>query len=308
MLEGIKCLVIGGGGFIGTHLCQALTKYGANVSGFGRRQSYPEALQHIAWTYGSFSDREALEHAIEENEIIFHLLSSRVVESSNKNPISDLMTDVSNSVYLFDLCRKFKTRKIIFVSSGGTVYGIQSQIRIPETAQTNPISAYGINKLAIEKYLNLYHYLHGLNYNIVRVANPYGPFQDPARKQGVVAALIHKMINNQPIEIWGNGEVVRDYIYVDDVIDALIAVLNYDGPHRVFNVGSGVGRSIREVIEDIQLVTGKSTVQKIYQPARITDVPTNVLDISLIHQEIGWIPHTPWMKGLQVTADWLGAQ
>jgi UDP-glucose 4-epimerase len=306
MLEGIKCLVIGGGGFIGTHLCQTLTKYGAIVTGFGRRQSYPNALQNISWAQGSFSDQVILKRAIEDNQIIFHLLSSGIRENANKNSVLDLMNDVNHSINLFDLCCTSNVRKIIFVSSGGTVYGIQSPIHIPETAQTNPISPYGISKLAIEKYLNLYHHMHGLNYTILRVANPYGPFQDPARKQGVVAALLHKLKNDQAIEIWGNGEAIRDFIYIDDVIEALTSTIHYNGPHRIFNVGSGVGRSVRQVIEDIQLVLGKSAIEKIYQPERTTDVPANVLDIGLIHRELGWMPRTQWMQGLQLTAEWMG--
>ena len=126
-----------------------------------------------------------------------------------------------SSLALFDICRNSGVKRIVFVSSGGTIYGPSAQIPISETAPTDPITAYGVGKLAIEKYLALYEHLFGLDYRILRVANPFGPFQIPLKNQGVIAALISRALKNEPIEIWGDGSVVRDYIYVDDVVAAL---------------------------------------------------------------------------------------
>src|SRR5262245_14677467 len=168
-LKGVSCLVLGGGGFIGTNLCRALAGLGARVQGFGRRQSYPEALEGVAWTQGDFTDGAALARVVEGQEIVFHLVGGTVPESSNKDPVADLMSCAVASLHLLDICRASGVRKIVFVSSGGTVYGIPSDIPIPETAQTNPISAYGISRLAVEKYLNLYHHLYGLGYVVLRV-------------------------------------------------------------------------------------------------------------------------------------------
>jgi len=304
-LQGVSCLVLGGGGFIGTNLCRALVGLGARVQSFGRRQSYPEALEGVAWAQGDFTDGAALARVVEGQEIVFHLVGGTVPENSNKDPVADLMSCAVASLHLLDICRASGVRKIVFVSSGGTVYGIPSDIPIRETAQTNPISAYGISRLAVEKYLNLYNHLYGLGYIVLRVANAYGPFQSPTRRQGVVPALLRRILDGQEPEIWGAGEVVRDFVYVADVVQALIAAVGYEGPHHVFNVGSGVGRSILQIIDDIRATFDRGPVESVHKPARATDVPENVLDITLIREQVGWRPRTDWVDGLRATAAWL---
>ena len=305
-LATMPCVVLGGGGFIGTHLCGALVRAGARVSAFGRSRSYPEALSGVAWRSGEFSDRTALARAIEGAELVFHLLGGSTPESSNRDPLGDLLSSTAASLQLLENCRAAGVRKIVFLSSGGTVYGVPAHVPISETVATDPISAYGISKLAIEKYLYLYKHLYGLDYSILRVANPFGPYQNPLRRQGLVAALIHRILRRQPIEIWGDGKVVRDYIYVEDVINAVLSVVGYKGPNRILNVGSGVGRSVAEVADDIGRVLGQE-IRCIYRPGRATDVPINVLDIELIGQELGWRPTTPWNDALVKTAAWLGS-
>ena len=305
VLGGAACLVLGAGGFIGTHLCRGLSRRGAQVHGFGRRQGYPEALQGIHWTTGDFSDRAALARAVEGAEFVFHLLGGSTPESSNKDPVADLVSGAVMSVQFLEICRAAAVRKVVFVSSGGTVYGIPRQIPIPESAPTDPISAYGISRLAVEKYLHLYRYLHGLDYTVLRVANAFGPYQSPNRRQGVVAALLHSILQGRPVEIWGDGRVVRDFVYVDDVVDALTVAAGYDGPHRVFNVGSGVGRSILEVVDQIGAMLGLPDVVKVLKAGRATDVPVNVLDTSLIGREIGWTPTSDWTAALRETAAWM---
>ncbi len=305
-LHGVNCLVLGGGGFIGTHLCQALVRLDAQVSGFGRSRTDPRALAGVVWTSGEFADRTALARAVEGCEVVFHLLGGSIPDSlQNETPLGDLLSSAAASLQLLEICRASMVRKVLFVSSGGTVYGIPRAIPIPESAPTDPISAYGISKLAVEKYLALYHYLHGCDYGVLRVANTFGPYQSPHRRQGLIAAFMHRIARGQPVEIWGDGRVVRDYIYIDDVIDAILAAAGYDGPHHVFNVGAGVGRSVLEVVTDIADVLGRPDVVPIHKPGRATDVPVNVLDIALIRREFGWSPRTVWREGLQLTADWM---
>jgi UDP-glucose 4-epimerase len=304
-LHGVNCLVLGGGGFIGTHLCQALLRLDAQVSGFGRSRTDPRALAGVVWTSGEFADRTALARAVEGCEVVFHLLGGSIPDSSNRDPLGDLLSSAAASLQLLEICRASMVRKVLFVSSGGTVYGIPRAIPIPESAPTDPISAYGISKLAVEKYLALYHYLYGCDYSILRVANTFGPYQSPHRRQGLIAAFMHRTARGQPVEIWGDGRVVRDYIYIDDVIDAILAAAGYDGPHHLFNVGAGVGRSVLEVVTDIAKVLGRPDIVPIHKPGRATDVPVNVLDITLIRRELGWSPRTDWRDGLQQTADWI---
>jgi UDP-glucose 4-epimerase len=305
VLSGTACLVLGGGGFIGTHLCLGLARLGARVQGFGRQPAYPEALHGIRWTTAEFADRAALARAIDGTEIVFHVLGGTTPESSNKDPVADLQSCAIATLEMLEICRVSNIRKIVFLSSGGAVYGLPRAIPIPETASTEPICAYGISKLAVEKYLSLYRRLHDLDYAILRVANPFGTYQRPDRRQGVIAALTYRMLQNEPVEIWGDGQVVRDFIYIEDVVRAVIEVIGYCGPHRVFNVGSGVGRTILDVVADIAAVLEKPGIVPIYKPGRVTDVPVNILDITLIERELGWTPRTDWLSALAGTASWL---
>jgi UDP-glucose 4-epimerase len=304
-LRDVSCLVLGGGGFMGTHLCQALLREGAQVRGFGRSRTDPGALAGVVWTSGEFADRTALARAVEGCEVVFHMLGGSIPDSSNRDPLGDLLSSVVPALQLLEICRASSVREILFISSGGTVYGIPQAIPVPESAPTEPISAYGISKLAIEKYLALYHHLYGCDFSVLRVANAFGPYQNPHRRQGLIAAFMHRLAQGQPVEIWGDGRVVRDYIYISDVIDAVLQTATYDGPHHVFNVGGGVGRSVLEVVTDIADVLGCPKIVPIHKSGRATDVPVNVLDIALIQRELGWSARTVWSDGLRLTADWI---
>lgn len=304
-LRGVSCLVLGAGGFIGGNLCRALSRAGARVHGFGRGPAYPDALDGLRFTRGEFSDRGALARAADGADIVFHLLGGSTPDVSNKDPIADLGGNLLPSVQLLETCRAAGVSRVVFVSSGGTVYGVPASVPIGEEAATNPISAYGINKLTVEKYLHLYRYLHGLDYLVFRVANPFGPFQSPYRRQGVVAALTRSILNGRPVEIWGDGQVVRDFLYIGDVVEAMVAGIAYRGPHRVMNLGSGIGRSILDVVRDIGETLGHARVDVVHKPGRAADVPANVLDIGLIRRELGWAPRMTWTDALRDTAAWV---
>lgn len=305
-LSGMRCLVVGAGGFLGRNLSAALCDRNAVVQGFGRLPEDEAARDHrIAWTNAPFSDFPALARAVEDQEIVFHLLGSSIPESSNSDPAEDLLSNVFSTIKLLDLCRAARVRKVIFASSGGTVYGIPAVVPTPESATTDPISAYGIGKLAIEKYLALYRHLHGLDYHILRIANPYGPGQSPFKKQGVVASILYRAISGQPFEIWGTGDVTRDFIHVDDVSAAFIGALHYAGDQRIMNVGSGHGLTINQVVGDVQQVLGLTGVRVTRKPGRAADVPVSVLDTELIRTATSWRPRVEWIDGLTQTAAWM---
>jgi UDP-glucose 4-epimerase len=306
-LAGVNCLVIGAGGFIGSHLCHALAQSGARVHGFGRRPKYADSLPQIRWTTGEFNDRAALALAVDGAELVFHLLGGTNPEVSNKDPIADLQVNTLASVQLLELCRVAQVRRFVFVSSGGTVYGVPAGVPILETAPTDPISAYGINKLMVEKYLRLYQHLHGLSSISLRVANPFGPFQSPYRRQGVVAALIETYLAGRPVELWGDGKIVRDFIFAGDLAQAILRAALYQGPHQVMNIGSGVGRSVLDVVQSVSVALGLPQPQVIHKPGRQGDVPANVLDIGRAREALDWEPQTDWIAGLRLTADWIGA-
>jgi UDP-glucose 4-epimerase len=302
---GVTSLVLGGGGFIGINLCKKLAHLGFDVRAYGRRPVYPDVLKDVIWFQGEFNDRTALARAVEGTDVVFHLISGSIPESSNKDPAADLASTAISTLHLLEICRASDVRKIVFISSGGTVYGPGGPTPTPETAATDPVSAYGISKLATEKYLRLYQHLHGLDYGILRVSNPYGPYQNPNRRQGIVAALMNRIMNGQDLEIWGNGDVVRDFVHVDDVAEAIAAVAGYEGPCKLFNVGSGVGRSIKQVVDAVIATMRVPGAKVVYRPGRATDVPISVLDIQLIKREMGWMPGTDWIEGLEKTADWV---
>ena len=297
--------MLGAGGFIGGHLCHALVAAGARVHGFGRRPAFDGALPSIRFTHGEFTDRAALALAVDGAETVFHLLGGTNPEVSNKDPIADLQVNTIASVQLLELCRAARVRRIVFVSSGGAVYGVPAEVPIGEHAPTHPISAYGINKLMVEKYLQLYARLDGPSALSLRVANPFGPYQSPFRRQGLVAAMTETVLAGRPVEIWGDGRIVRDYLYVGDVADALVAAATYEGDAPVINIGSGVGRSVLDVVQDVATAAGRPTPHIVHRPARRADVPVNVLDTSLARRELGWTPRTDWSDGLRRTASWI---
>jgi len=304
-LRGRPCLVLGAGGFIGSAVCRALSEVGAQVHGFGREPAYPDAPGPVRFTRGEFDNKAAIARAVDGAEIVFHLLGGSTPDLSNKDPVAELQ-GLAQSIRLLETCRLASVSRVVFVSSGGTVYGVPASVPVTEEAPTDPISAYGINKLIVEKYLHLFRHLHGIDSVVLRVANPFGPFQDPFRRQGVIAALTHAIANRRPAEVWGDGRVVRDFVYVDDVAEALMLSAAYEGPHRVFNVGSGVGRSVLDVVRDIGRVLDWADVPVIHKAGRVADVPANVLDIERIRRELGWVPRTGWMDALRLTAAWIG--
>jgi len=304
-LDGLRCLVLGAGGFLGRSLAAALCDRGAIVQGYGRMSEDEGRDPRAVWTNATFADLSALARALEGQEVVFHLLGSSTPESSNRDPGEDLTASVFTTVKLLDLCRSASVRKIVFASSGGTVYGVPTIIPTPESAPTDPISAYGINKLAVEKYMALYRHLYGLDYQVLRIANPYGPGQSPFKKQGVVASIMHSALSGHAVEIWGTGEVTRDFIHVDDVASAFLHALDYAGEQRVMNVGSGVGRTVNQIVEDVRDALGLPQIEIVRKSARAADVPVSVLDTTLITRETGWRPRIAWQAGLARTAAWM---
>lgn len=304
-LAGVRCLVLGAGGFLGSALCAALRDQGAVVHAYGRSLAAAPPQGGALWTEATFEDAPALAAALRGQEMVFHLLSSSLPESSNRNPAADVAAQVIPSILLLELCRAARVRKLVFASSGGTVYGIPSAVPTPEGASTAPITAYGINKLMIERYLELFRHLYGLDYHVLRIANPYGPGQSPFKKQGVVAAMLHRALSGSAIELWGTGEVTRDFIHVDDVSSAFVAAARYDGPHRTMNVGSGQGRSLNQLVADVRDVLGQPALEIVRKSTRAADVPISVLDTTLIQRATAWRPGVEWMDGLAATAGWM---
>ncbi len=299
----MRALVLGGGGFIGSHLVTSLLAQDAKVRVLERpyRQRSPVLPAHPAleWQEGDFGNTQDIHRALEEVDIVFHLVSTTQPQSSNDDPVFDVESNLVATLRLLEQLRGRNTA-LIFVSSGGTVYGRPQHTPIAETHPTEPTCSYGIVKLAIEKYLALHHLLYGLNYRVLRVANPYGPGQETNHAQGVVGTFLSRVLHDEPITVWGDGTVVRDYLYIADTVSALQRAAEYHGTERIFNIGSGSGHSVREIVAAIEQVTGKSA-QLQYTAARKFDVPVSVLDIGRARQELGWQPQISLAEGLRLT-------
>jgi UDP-glucose 4-epimerase len=231
-------------------------------------------------------------------------LRDRVVLHSDEEPIFDVQTNLVATLQLLEAMRSFGIKDLVFASSGGTVYGPPLRAPIDEEHPTNPTTSYGITKLAIEKYLLLEKQLHGLKPVILRVANPYGERQRVEFAQGVVAAFLKRALANEPIEIWGDGAVVRDYLHVGDVAEAFAAALDYRGDECTFNIGSGSGTSLHELVAILGQALGRD-LRVEYRPGRDFDVKSNVLCCEKAHKVLGWRPKVPMEEGLQRTVNWL---
>jgi UDP-glucose 4-epimerase len=298
----MNCLVLGGAGFLGSHLCDALLCGGHSVRVFDRvnvaRGNLAGILDRVEMIEGDFSDSSLHADLAAGSDIVYHLISTTVPRTSNGDPAFDVESNVVATVRFLAAARAATVKKIVFFSSGGTVYGVPRCWPISEGHPTDPICSYGIGKLAIEKYLKLFHHLHGLDYTVLRISNPYGARQRPTGVQGVVAAFADRMRRNAPLEIWGDGSTVRDYIHVSDVVRAALAAGRYGGVDRIFNIGSGRGLSLLEVAAAMG-AAARVTPEIVFSKAGRQDVSANVLDITRARRRLCWQPMVSFDAGLR---------
>jgi UDP-glucose 4-epimerase len=301
----MKCLVLGGNGFIGSHLVDWLLRAGHRVRVHDcRDELFRKPLSNVEYIRGRLEDRELLRHALNSVEVVFHLIGTTLPVTSNENPIMDVQSNVVGTLGLLEECVRADVSRLVFMSSGGTVYGIPRSNPIKESHPTNPICSYGITKLAVEKYLNLFYHLYGLEYMVLRCSNAYGPRQNLWGQQGAIGVFMGKVVRGEPITIWGDGTAVRDYIFVEDVARAL--VLAAENPRRslTLNIGSGLGHSLNQVLALIFAVTGRET-QVRYESTRKADVPANVLDPTLAANELHWRSEIVLKEGIRRTWAWI---
>jgi UDP-glucose 4-epimerase len=291
-------------------LVVALLDQGLFVRCFDRAQAVPLGNSHLnnpnfEMYEGDFTSEADIRKALEGCDICYHLASTTLPKSSNADPEFDIETNVQGTVRLLTYAAKSSIKKVIFISSGGTVYGVPIHIPILEMHPNDPLCSYGITKLAIEKYLRLFHHMHGLDYTVLRLANPYGEQQRTHASQGAVAVFLGNVLRGEPVEIWGDGSVVRDYIHIADVVDALLLSREQtSGEHHIFNIGGGRGHSLNELLDIIEVVTGR-TANRRYMPGRVFDVPTNVLSIERAKSTLGWSPKIDFEHGLKRFSEWL---
>jgi len=300
----MNCCIIGGSGFIGHHLVQILANQGKKLIVIGRShepiRNLPKGVRYFAGDYG---DKSFLRRVLVDVDEIVDLAYASVPKTSFEDPVKDILNNLPSSVNLFEVACSLPIKKLVIVSSGGTVYGKAVKLPISEDHTTKPISPYGITKLAVENYAFMYHALKGLPVVCVRPANAFGEGQKPFTGQGFVATAIASAIEGREINIFGEQSVIRDLIYVTDVANGIAAALNYCTIGECYNIGSGLGSNNQEIIDMIATIakSRKIEVHLKVLPSRKFDVPANVLDSSKLQNETGWVPNISLLQGLEQT-------
>lgn len=301
-----KCIIFGGNGFIGSHLAVKLAENGYEVCIFDKFSCGVPAIprNNIKLIKGNFFDSKAVDESLKGVDYVFHFISATNPATSMKDPIYDIESNVIGSVKLFQSCIKNDVDKIIFSSSGGTIYGNPMHVPVKETDPCNPINPYAIGKLTIEKYIKYFNYLYGIDYKILRYSNPYGEGQNPQAEQGVIPIFLNKIKHNECPVVYGDGSAVRDYIYIKDAIEATFDLVTKETNFKTFNIGSGAGISIRVLVKVISYVIGKD-VKLDFRENPPAYIPKIILDVSRLTQETGWKPRWDIYKGVERTWEWI---
>ncbi|MCC4247440.1 NAD-dependent epimerase/dehydratase family protein [Microbacterium testaceum] len=283
-----RCLVIGANGFLGSRLADALARTGHEVTGFDRYSRRIRAFESpdVVPLRGDFLDPRDVAAAVSGAEYVFHFLSTTTPASADREPTVDLRTNVSASVELLSLCVTAGVRRVFFASSGGAIYGPQPRRTFAEDAPALPVSPYGIGKLTIERYLDYYATTAGLDSVALRISNPYGPRATPAKGQGIIPITLDRLRRGEPAVQVGDGSMIRDYIHVDDLVARILRMVERAPRHRAYNLGSGRGHSVAEVLAAIRAVVGRDfEIVRAPQPATFVDHV--VLDVARFRDEYG---------------------
>jgi len=303
----MRILLLGAAGFIGTNLAIELSKNECNdITLVDRCDHYFShinrlRLDNVGVKVSELSVDTNFDEVLEGQDVVYHLVSTTVPANSNKHISEELVSNIVLSSNVLDACVRCNVKKVVFISSGGAVYGKESTSPLSEIMPTNPISSYGIQKVAIENLLYLYRHVYGLDYRVVRLSNPYGPYQRPDGLLGAVSTFTYKALRNEVITVYGDGEVVRDFLFIDDAIKAIMKIASEESEYRTFNVGCGYGTSINDVIKTISTVL-KTDLKVIYKEGRKSDVPVNYLNIKRYETLYGPLATVSLEEGIRQTA------
>jgi len=303
-------MLLGAAGFIGTNLVIELAKKPGNeITVVDRDKRYFKTLENmhlprVRFVESKLTMNSDYEGLIEGQDLLYHLISTTTPTTSNQCIAEELKENVVLSANLFEACVHQNVRKVVFLSSGGTVYGKESECPLNENTSTNPITSYGIQKVSIEKLLYLFNYLYGLEYRIVRLANPYGPFQRPNGVLGAVTTFTYKALKDEEITVYGDGSVVRDFIYIDDAVRGIQRIVEGNDENKIFNLGCGYGTSIKEVLGAIERALNVR-LKINYTEARKVDVPVNYLDIKRFETAYGRLNPISLEEGIKKTAEFM---
>jgi len=302
----VTTCVVGGAGFIGAHVTRGLVRSGRDVVVLGRRaepdRELPPGVRYVSGDYG---DVDVVRALLKDADEVIDLAYSTVPKSSFEDPIFDIISNLPASVQLLREAATVGVRRLVLVSSGGTVYGVANSLPIREDHATNPISPYGITKLTIEKYAGMFQRSTGLPVAIARPANAYGEDQHAFTGQGFVATAMHSIIRGDAVGVFGGTGTTRDYVHVSDVAEGIIAILERGTPGHAYNIGTGIGTSNFEVLTEIAPLANRAgcELRTTTLPSRSFDVPANVLDSSKLASQTGWQPKVDLHTGIQRTWD-----
>lgn len=291
-------IAILGAGFIGKTLLRSYVGTAHEVSVLDRKPCPAEFQHSTRWIQGAFENSEAVARAIARADTVFHLISS-TVPADVVDESKEIMSNVVRTIELFRLCVQEKIGRLIFISSA-SVYGVSKVVPIRETDATDPISSHGIHKLTIEKYASLHRHNYGLNCKIMRLSNLYGWGQDLFGRQGFVSIVIGKLISGEPIVIMGDGSAVRDYVHIDDGVRACHLLAGTNSEEMMFNIGSGVGLSINDVLAEFRGFISRPLELR-YRASRMSDIGASVLDITKARSLLGFKPSVSFREGLRAT-------
>lgn len=288
-------LIVGSNGFIGKNICKRLASLQHTIYGADRAL---DSSHEYFDKYTSFDVTvDDFDNLLDGIDHVIYLVSTLLPHPSNLNIQQDITENLHPVIRLLESIRiNNRNIKVIFSSSGGTVYGDHDNL-IPEDSILVPKCSYGIIKVTVEHYLKLYYDLYGITSVSLRLSNPYGPGQNINKPQGVVGIFLNKMLAHDKIEIWGDGSVIRDFIHVDDVANAFSHAINATSKADVFNIGSGIGISLRDLISMLSEMTNTQS-EIIYSEPRKVDVPCNILDISKAYSLLKWKPNIKIHDGL----------
>ncbi|HRJ54149.1 MAG TPA: NAD-dependent epimerase/dehydratase family protein [Candidatus Thiothrix moscowensis] len=304
-----KCLIVGGGGFIGSHLVELILKRNNKKLIVAGRHEKPKTLinKNIEYVCIDPSNLEGLSQVMDQCDEVIDLAYATVPKTSFDDPILDISANLPFTVNLLKLASQKSLRRFMLVSSGGTVYGTPLRLPIDETHPTNPLSPYGITKLATEKYGLMYHHFQSLPLLIVRPSNPYGPGQRGNIGQGFVSTALFAGKKQKTVKMFGERGTIRDYIYIKDLVEGILAALENGIPGEIYNIGTGIGMDNRTILEKINhhiKLDGFSLDIEVL-PLRPFDVSSNVLSAAKLTYISGWRSQTSFEEGLAATWKWV---
>jgi UDP-glucose 4-epimerase len=297
-----RVVVVGAAGFLGKACTSALAAAGFKVDGVDMSSGGAEGA--ASWTVADVLADGIPETLLANAGTLIHFAWSNDPGRGNADMTRDVQTNVACAVRAFEQAARAGVRRIVYPSSGGTIYGKNASLPTPETAPVLPVGGYGAGKAAAEFYLHAIMLAYEIETVALRIGNPYGPGQYPERGQGFIATAVARTLKGQPIQVFGTAALSRDYVYIDDVAEAFVLACTAEKTPPVLNLGSGNSHSIDELIPLIFAATGRQTeVEKL--SGRVVDVPRVQLDISLINETLGWSPRTSMEDGLKRTVEWI---